>query len=104
MDWVTSGAGVYQITLELGNAAKTVIHTVGPLLLVVDNNAPTAFFTPGVLGWRYGTSGPFTPLPLSCPLIQRTSSSVIQIQVGATVTAGHLRSVRLSASGCGGSV
>ena len=93
---------MYQITLELGNASKSVIHTVGPLLLVIDNNAPTAFFTPGVLGWRYGTSGPFTSLPLSCPLIQRAMSSVVQIQVGATVTAGHMRSARLSASGCGG--
>jgi hypothetical protein len=102
MDWVTGGDGVYRITVELGNAAKSVIHTIGPLLLVVDNNAPTAFFTPGVLGWRYGNSGPFTPLPLSCPLIQRALSSEVQIQVGATVTAGHLRSVRLTAGGCGG--
>jgi hypothetical protein len=102
MDWVTSGDGVYQITVEFGNAGKNVIHTVGPLLLVVDNHAPVAFFTPGVLGWRYGSSGAFTPLPLSCPLIQRASSSEVQIQVGATVTAGHLRSVKLSAGGCGG--
>jgi hypothetical protein len=102
MDWVTGGDGVYQITVELGNAAKSVIHTVGPLLLVIDNSAPTAFFTPGVLGWRYGSSGPFTPLPLACPLIERATNSEIEIQVGATVTAGHLRSVRLSAGGCGG--
>ena len=102
MDWVSSGDGVYQITVELGNAAKSVIHTVGPLLLVVDNNAPTAFFTPGVLGWRHGSSGPFSPLPLSCPLIHRTSSAEVQIQVGASVTAGHLRSARLTAGGCGG--
>jgi hypothetical protein len=102
MDWVTGGDGVNQITLELGNAAKSVIHTVGPLLLVIDNNAPTAFFTPGVLGWRYGNSGPFSPLPLSCPLVQRTLTSEVQIRVGATVSAGHLRSVRVTAAGCGG--
>src|SRR5262249_50229827 len=102
MDWVTGNDGVYQITVELGNASKSVIHTVGPLLLVIDNSAPTAFFTPGVLGWRYGSSGPFTSLPLSCPLIERGSASEIEIQVGPTVPAGHLRPVRLGAGGCGG--
>ncbi len=102
VDWVSGGAGVYRITLELGDSSKSVIHTVGPLLLVVDNAAPTAFFTPGVLGWRVGGTGPFTPLPLSCPLIHRPGGQEIQIQVGATVTAGHLRSARIGAGGCGG--
>lgn len=102
MDWVTGAPGVYRLTVELGDASKSVLHTSGPLLLVVDNNAPTAFFTPGVLGWRVGGIGPFTSLPLGCPLIHRGPGQEIQIQVGATVTALHLRSARLAAGGCGG--
>lgn len=100
MDWVTGGEGVWQLTLELADGSKSVIHTVGPLTLVVDNNAPTPVF-PSVLGWRYGSSGPFTPLSISCPLIQRTHHAEVEIQIGATLTAGHLRSARISAGGCG---
>jgi hypothetical protein len=104
LNWVTSGAGVYKLFLDVANGSKDagILSTVGPLTLVIDNNAPSAIFTPGVLGWRYVGAGAFTPLPLSCPLIQRAAGAAIEVRVGATASAGHLRSVELGAGGCGG--
>jgi len=100
MDWVTSGAGVWQLTLELGDSSKSVIHAATSLTLVVDNDAPTPMF-PTMFRWRYASSGGWHTLSPTCPLIQRTMTDDILIEIGANVTAGHLRSARLSAGGCG---
>jgi hypothetical protein len=102
LDWVTGSAGVWQLTLELGNSAKSVIYTAPPVTMTIDNFAPTATPFPTLLQWRYaGTSAWTNLLTMPCPLITRDHVADVEIQVGATVAAGHLRSALLSAGGCG---
>jgi hypothetical protein len=102
LDWVTASAGVWQLTLELGNAGKSVIYTAPPVTMTIDNFAPTSTPFPTLFQWRYaGTSGWTNLLTLPCPLITRKHVADIEIQIGATVASGHLRSALLSAGGCG---
>ena len=102
LDWVTGSMGVWQLTLELGDAAKSVIYTAPAVTMTIDNFAPTATPFPTLFRWRYaGTSGWTNLLALPCPLITRDHVADVEIQIGATVSAGHLRSALLSAGGCG---
>jgi hypothetical protein len=102
LDWVTASMGVWQLTLELGDAGKSVIYSAPPVTMVIDNFAPTATPFPTLFQWRYaGTSGWTNLLALPCPLITRDHVADVEIQIGATVSAGHLRSALLSAGGCG---
>lgn len=101
LDWFTGAAGVWQLTLELGDAGKSVIFSAPPVTMVVDNVAPTTTPFPTLLQWRYaGTSG-WTNLLGSCPVITRNHPADIEIQIGAAVSAGHLRWAVLGAGGCG---
>jgi hypothetical protein len=94
--------GVWQLTLELGDAGKSVIYTAPPVTMTIDNFAPTATPFPTLFRWRYaGTSGWTNLLALPCPLITRDHVADVEIEIGATVSAGHLRSALLSAGGCG---
>jgi hypothetical protein len=102
LDWVTSAIGVWQLTLQLGDAGKSVIYTAPSVTTVIDNYAPTATPFPTLFQWRYaGTSGWTNLLTLPCPLIMRDHLADVEIQIGAAVSSGHLRSARLSAGGCG---
>ncbi len=102
LDWVTGSMGVWQLTLELGDAGKSVIFSAPPVTMTIDNFAPTATPFPTLFRWRYaGTSGWTDLLALPCPLIQRDHFGDIEIQISANVSAGHLRSAQLSAYGCG---
>jgi hypothetical protein len=102
LDWVTGSMGVWQLTLELGDAGKSVIYTAPPVTMTIDNFGPTATPFPTLFRWRYaGTSGWTNLLALPCPLITRDHVADVEIEIGATVSAGHLRSALLSAGGCG---
>lgn len=102
LGWVTGSMGVWQLTLELGDAGKSVIYSAPPVTMVIDNFAPTATPFPTLFRWRYaGTSGWTNLLTMPCPLITRDHVADIEIQIGATGAAGHLRSALLSAGGCG---
>jgi hypothetical protein len=100
LDWVTGGAGVWELSLQLGDAGKSVLYTAPPLKLVVDNAAPSPTF-PTTFRWRYASSGTWTALSHTCPLVTRTHAEEVLIEIGANVAAGHLRSARLTAGGCG---
>jgi hypothetical protein len=100
LDWVPGGAGVWRLTVQLGDGSKNPIADATPLLLVVDNAAPSPTF-PTTFRWRYASSGGWTPLSHVCPLITRSHVDDVLIEIGATVAAGHLRSARLTAGGCG---
>jgi len=99
LDWIPGGAAVWQLTLQLADGGHAVVHEADPLLLVVDNEAPVPSF-PGVFRWRTASSG-WTNLSTTCPLIERTTSEEVLIEIGAAVTAKHLRSAKLTAGGCG---
>jgi hypothetical protein len=102
LDWVTGSMGVWELTLELGDAGKSVIYSAPPVTMTIDNFAPTATPFPTLFRWRYaGTSGWTNLLALPCPLITRDHVADVEIQIGAAVAAGHLRSALLSAGGCG---
>ena len=58
LDWVTGSMGVWELTLELGDAGKSVIYSAPPVTMVIDNTAPTTTPFPTLFQWRYaGTSG-----------------------------------------------
>ena len=72
LDWVTGSMGVWELTLELGDAGKSVIYSAPPVTMTVDDSAPTATPFPTLFRWRYaGTSGWTNLLALPCPLITR---------------------------------
>lgn len=102
VEWNTSGFqnGFYQLELDVRDAGNAVT-TSDPVGIRVDNDAPTCQFTR--LRWRKSGTTAWTELPLICPVINRGAApSDIQIEVSYTVAASHLRSVQLSAGGCGG--
>ncbi len=104
LNWPTGGYqdGTYKIFMELGNAAKAVIHTTSPeIALRVDNSSPnTSQFT--ALAWRVVGTSVWTPLSLVCPVVARPSGLDIEFRVSYQASAAHLRSLVLSGGGCGG--
>lgn len=108
LNWPTESYpnGRYTLTLEIGNAAKSVINTSAAISFMVDNSKPVAQFTQ--LRWRVVGGGWNGPLSLVCPIIHRPvvngSPVDIEFEISYQVTADHLRSVSLSGGGCGGGV
>lgn len=102
LNWPTTAyeSGLYEIVLELGNAAKSVVNTSDPIRIRVDNSNPTAIFSG--LAWRPAGSGAWTNVGLSCPTIFRSAGQAIELKVSYQASAQHLRSLQLSAGGCGG--
>jgi hypothetical protein len=104
LTWPTGANGLYEVELQLGNGAKSVISTSAPVRLRVDNSAPTAQFTG--LAWRVAGTAGWTPLELICPVVVRPVVSGqpvgIEFRVSYQVLATHLRSLVLSGGGCGG--
>ena len=101
LDWDTrhSPDGLYVLTLEIGDGAKHVIGTSAPAGIRVDNSSPVGGFTG--LSWRYSGGGAFTSVSLDCPVITRTTSRDIDIQVAYEVSAPSFRSVSVKARACG---
>lgn len=101
LNWPTKGYqnGLYQISLELADSSKHILHTTTPIGVQIDNALPVAAFT--TLAWRVQGGGEWHGLSFTCPVIRRPAGSTIEISVGAYVSAPHLRSVHLRGNGCG---
>ena len=103
MNWNTGAMGVYRLTLQLGKMVGGSIQHLSDAPQVtfdIDNTAPTV--TWNLLRWRYQGDVSWTNLPWVCPLIQRDPTRAVEVQVGISATAPHLRAVTISAGGCGG--
>jgi hypothetical protein len=110
LSWPTPGYqnGLYDVSLELGNNAKAVIHTTPAIALRVDNTwrgassaGAVARFT--VLKWRHEgeSDSEWRSLMHQCPVIRRDAGKVVEIAVGIEVATPHLRSILLWGTGCG---
>lgn len=99
LNWPTGTNGQYELRVEVGDAGKSPMASSAPVRFFVDNRGPKAGFTS--LAWRpKGTSG-WNPLPLICPVVDRTSAAPIEIQAEWWAGAPHFRNAILSVSGCG---
>jgi hypothetical protein len=95
--------GRYDIHLELGDAAGTVLSTSPVVPFEVDNSGASGTFDE--IRWGLSASGPFpvaNRLPDVCPIIHRPVATDIFLQVRWRVSAEHLLEGNLVATGCGG--
>jgi len=108
LDWPTTSYpdGLYDITLEVGDASKTVIYTSSPAVpILVDNSVP---YAPGgsafqSLSWRTLPGGTWFTFPnLICPIVHRPAGQDLEFQVQYYVAATHMLKVDIGGSGCGG--
>lgn len=104
LNWPTGGFvdGLYEVTLETGDAAKAVLQTAAPVAFRLDNTAPQGQFLG--LRWRVVGGAWSAPLELICPVIRRPAGADIQIEIRWLASATHLRSAFLRGGGCGGAV
>ena len=105
LDWPTSSAfpaGLYDVTMEIGDAARNVIFTTSSAVpFQVDNSAPLPLITS--LAYRVLPSGSWYTFPnLICPIAQRPTGSDLEFRLQYTVSASHLLKTSLASSGCGG--
>jgi len=106
LDWPTNrfANGLYTVTLELGNAAKTILNDSVPVSFRIDNSRPSAQFTE--LRWRVAGGAWSPPVSMICPVITRpTPGGVpvdIELRLSYQAAATHLRSAVLTGGGCGG--
>jgi hypothetical protein len=104
LDWPTTSYpdGLYDITLEIGDASKTVIFTSPTSVpFYVDNSAPSPSFLS--LAWRVaGTSTWNYFADLVCPIVTRTPGDNLEFRVEYQAAMPHLLEVTLGGSGCGG--
>ncbi len=97
--------GLYTVQMQLGNAAKTVVHTTPNVSFRVDNATPTAQFTS--LAWRAAGTSTWTVFPsLVCPVVSRPVGvggvpATIEFRVSYLASAEHLLKTIVSGSGCG---
>lgn len=97
-------AGVYDVIVELGDAAKNHLSDLPSVKLQVDNSTPTVPFKS--LKWRPAqsdtdpSSPAWIPLSLSCPVVRRPAGP-IEFLVEWQVSATHLLDASLSTQGCG---
>ena len=105
LEWPTGAEGRYEITLQLGNAAKNPLPATHTVSIHVDNAAPTVTYQ--TLRWKFaaeGDAGFFLAgrnLLGVCPTIRRGAvpqdvDVLMEVQVSAT----HLRDCSIGASGC----
>jgi hypothetical protein len=100
LDWPSYAMadGLYSVVLELGNAI-TASSQSDPVAITVDNSVPTASF---VVESSVSSSGPWTPIDAICPVVRRGSTPhTMYFRVTFTGSALHLRSLNLTAAGCG---
>jgi len=106
LDWATNGFanGLYDVTMEIGDATKSVIFTTPDAVpFQIDNSVPQPLITS--LAWRVLPFGAWNVFPsLVCPLVNRPAGSDIEFQVQYQVSASHLLRTSLANSGCGGGV
>ena len=106
LDWPTTSYpnGLYELTMQLGNAAKATIFTTATAIpFLVDNTANYPLFfslawrVAGTVGWNYFPD-------FICPMVHRTKGTDLEFRVEYLVSMPHLLKMTLSASGCGGGV
>jgi hypothetical protein len=90
--------GLYAVDMQLGDAAKTPIHTTPQIGLRVDNSSPT---TALAISWREVGDTSWISLAGACPVVERHAGTAVEFLVQYNVAATHLRSITLSAGGCG---
>ena len=103
LDWPTSQfqPGLYEVFMELGNAAKAVTDSSPHVRFRIDNSAPTPQFT--TLAWRVAGAGAWNFFPnLVCPVVRRPANTAIEFRVSYVASASHLLKTTLDGSGCGG--
>lgn len=104
LDWPTGDYpdGLYDVTIEIGDASKNVIFTSSTSVpFRLDNSVPQPLITS--LAWRVLPSGSWNVFPdLICPIVERPAGQDIEFQVQYQVSASHLLKTSLSSSGCGG--
>jgi len=101
LQWHGAPNGLIELVLELGTLSGGTVTAIGsaaPVRLRVDNSIPHPEIVS--MGWR-APGGVLHPLPLNCPTIARNHQD-IEVVLNVQVTAGHLRSVELFGTGCGG--
>ncbi len=100
MNWPTGDSGTYQIKLQLGNAARTVLHETAPITLKVDNTGPHVEFNS--LAWRVQGASAWNAVDINhCVVIDRPKGATLEFKVDYTASARHLLKAQLSGSGCG---
>lgn len=102
LEWNTGpfNDDLYELDVQVADAAKNAIATSAKVRLLVDNSTPVPQFTG--LRWRF-LGGGWQVLPLICPVIARgVNPQDIEVEVDYNVLANHLRSVQLNDFGCGG--
>jgi len=106
LDWPSGQYpdGTYRLTVQLANAAKVMLPPASAAVSFrIDNSYPTGLFTD--LSWRVAGAAAWNPLPMVCPMIVRSSvggiPATIELRISYVASAGHLRSVVLTAGGCG---
>lgn len=104
LDWPTASfpAGIYDVTLQIGDAGKNPIFTTkNPVPIQIDNSVTQPLIT--TIGWRVKGSASWNYFPnLICPIVERPIGQDIEFQVQYTVSATHLLKTSLLSSGCGG--
>jgi len=104
LDWPTGNFpnGLYDVTMEVGDAGKNVIFTTpNAVPFFLDNSAPQPLFTG--LAWRVLPAGAWNVFStLVCPIVHRPAGADIEFRVDYQVSAAHLLKTILFNSGCGG--
>lgn len=106
LDWPTTAYpdGLYDITIQIGDAAKNVIFTSAAAVPIgVDNSATQPLILS--LSWRVLPSGGWNTFPnLICPVVHRPPGQGVEFRVEYQVSAAHLLKTVIGSSGCGGGV
>lgn len=102
LDWPSTSKpdGVYRMVLQLGlGGSDTAMSQSGNVSVVVDNSKPLGAFS---VGYSASPTGPFAPLDSICPVVKRgVTPQDMYFSVSLAVSAAHLRSAEMWASGCG---
>jgi hypothetical protein len=105
LEWPTGAEGRYEITLQLGDAAKAPLPATHTVSIHVDNSAPNVTYQR--LRWKFSTEGdaafnlPGRNLLGVCPTIRRGAAPLdVDVLMEVQVSATHLRDCAIGASGC----
>lgn len=95
--------GLYMVDMQLGDAAKNVIPISGqpataPIGIMFDNTSPNVDFA---VAWRRAGDLAWIPMEQICPVVSRSVGQRLEFRLTFSASATHLRSVSLSAGGCG---
>jgi hypothetical protein len=106
LDWPTTQfvPGLYSVTMEIADAARTTLFTTAAVPFLVDNTAPSLQWLS--LAWRVAGSSSWIYFSnLICPIIDRPSvggtPDDIEFRVEYLASAPHLLAVTLRGAGCG---